>query len=70
MHQLDSTTNIEELAHNAANETLSISMGLEVLSTLPESALTPAQSRALSILRESSERLLDLIDAMKEELIP
>ena len=53
------------IAHQAANETLSISIGVHVLRTIPEEYLTPAQVRALQHLDEASGRLVDLIEIMK-----
>lgn len=68
MHEMDTTTNVEDIAHDASNEAMSITIGVEVLASLPESVLSPTQSRALKNLQDSSGRLLDLIDAMKAEL--
>ena len=53
------------VAHQAANETLSISIGVHVLRTIPQENLTPAQVRALQHLEEASARLIDLIEIMK-----
>lgn len=60
-----SSLNYEKLAHKAANETLSISVGVKMLSTIPESKLTPQQIRAMKILETSSSRLVDLIEGMQ-----
>ena len=57
--------NVEDLTHQASNEALSIVMGVQMLSTLQESSLSPRQLRAMKILEESAARLVDIIDALK-----
>lgn len=65
MANINSSDDYADIAHKAANETLSISIGVQVLSSLPSDMLTPAQQRALKHLEESSARLVDLIEIMK-----
>ena len=65
MSNINSSDDYADIAHKAANETLSISIGVQVLSSLPLELLTPAQQRALQHLEESSARLVDLIELMK-----
>ena len=59
------TINSEDVAHEAANEAISIAMGVQVLSTIPANALSPRQERAMRMLQESANRLVKLIDALK-----
>ena len=56
---------LDELSHRAANEAVSISMGVEVLSNLSASNLTDEQEQALSLLKGSAARLVVVIDELK-----
>lgn len=64
--QNSSTFNLEDLSHLAANEALSISVGVQILTTLPVANLTAKQSQALQLLQQSAARLIGLIDDIKE----
>ena len=66
MQDSSTTLNLEDLSHKAANEALSISMGVHVLTTLSTSNLSAQQTTALQLLEESATRLLDLIDEIRE----
>lgn len=68
--QETTTLNVDELAHEAANEALSIVVGVQVLSTIPEPNLTPSQQRAMKILQNSAGKLVELIDELKEQTAP
>lgn len=68
--QETTTLNADELAHEAANEAVSIVVGVQVLSTIPETSLTPSQKRAMKILQDSAGRLVGLIDELKEQTNP
>lgn len=57
----------EKTAHDAANEALSIVMGVQMLKTLPAESLTPQQQRAMKILEDSADRLVTLIEQIKGE---
>jgi|GEM_PF-3845219 len=54
-----------ELAHEASNEALCISVGVHVLRTIPIENLDEAQKRALRHLENSSSRLADLIEGLR-----
>ena len=54
-----------EIAHKASNETISISIGVEVLRSIPREYLNPAQLRAMQHLEDAASRLVDLIELMK-----
>ena len=61
------TLNLEEIAHEAANEAASISLGVELLSHLSNREdLSPEQMRAIRLLEGSAGRLTNLIDQLKE----
>ena len=68
--QETTTLNVDELAHEAANEALSIVVGVQVLSTMPATSLTPSQQRAMKILQDSAGKLVELIDELKEQTAP
>lgn len=56
---------LDGIAHKASNEALSILMGINMLSSVPESVLTPHQVRALKLLETSAANLLQLMDDLK-----
>ena len=61
-----SALDFEDLSHQAANEALSISMGVQVLTTLSASNLSTKQMQAMKLLEKSATRLVDLIEDIKE----
>lgn len=64
----DTTTqqlSFDQLAHQASNEALCISIGVHVLQTIPAEHLDEAQLRALRHLEQTSARLADLIEGMR-----
>ena len=56
---------LDGIAHQASNEALSILMGINMLSTVPEHVLTPHQIRALKLLETSASNLVQLMDDLK-----
>ena len=56
---------LDEIAHQASNEALSISMGVHMLSAVPESVLTAHQIRALKLMQASTKSLIELMDQLK-----
>lgn len=61
-----SEMSFEELSHLASNDAMAISIGVHILSAVPEELLTPQQLRALKQLSATSNRLVNLIEAMKQ----
>lgn len=57
--------NHSNLTHEAANEALSISMGIQMLASIPKESLTPAQQAVMGHVLTSSARLVELIEQMK-----
>lgn len=62
---ITSELDFAELAHEASNEALCISVGVHVLRTIPIEHLDAVQRRALQHLEESSSRLANLIEGMR-----
>lgn len=56
------------VAHAAKNEMVSISIGLQLLSSIPAEALSAKQLQALGHLKTSGERMTRLVDEMKSWL--
>ena len=59
------TMTTERLAHRAANEAISIVMGVRMLQTISTASLTEKQQRAIQLLEHSADQLVHFIDAMK-----
>ena len=61
---------MEEIIHKACNEALSVSMGVKLLSAIPESNLSNEQKQALLHLQSSTKHLTDLMEDLKQLVIP
>ena len=65
MPRTDVLNSPEKVAHDVANEALSISIGIQMLSTIPKDALTPEQTRALAFIEASAERLVSHVETLQ-----
>ena len=54
-------------SHRACNDALAISLGVEVLRKIPEEYLSPAQIRAMALLKDASSRLVEYLERMNAE---